>query len=244
MRWLEVADRVFVRRYAELDLSVGLVVGDGACLVVDTRGDVQQGTELATAVREITTAPWEVVLTHDHFDHCFGTVAFLPCAVWAQTGCRPDQQDPVAGVVPVPPNRRVKDTRRLDVGGRAVVLRYFGKAHTDNDLVVHVPDAGVVFAGDLVEQGAPPAFEDAYPTSWPRAVDGILALTPTIVVPGHGDPVDADFVGRQRDELDAIARLSAAVRDGERTTEDALRASPYPADVTKTAIDRVTAGWT
>ena len=37
-RWIEVADRVLVRRYAELDLSVGLVVGDGGCLVVDTAG--------------------------------------------------------------------------------------------------------------------------------------------------------------------------------------------------------------
>jgi hypothetical protein len=38
-------------------------------------------------------------------------------------------------------------------------LRALGRGHTD--LVVRVPDAGVVFAGDLVAQGAPPALEDA-----------------------------------------------------------------------------------
>ncbi|MCW2717936.1 hypothetical protein [Pseudonocardia sp.] len=40
-------------------------------------------------------------------------------------------------------------------------LRALGRGHTDRDLVVRVPDAGLVFAGDLVEQGAPPALEEA-----------------------------------------------------------------------------------
>jgi len=56
-RWVEVGDGVLARRYGELDLTVGLVVGDGACLVVDTRGDAVQGTELAAAVRSVTAAP-------------------------------------------------------------------------------------------------------------------------------------------------------------------------------------------
>jgi glyoxylase-like metal-dependent hydrolase (beta-lactamase superfamily II) len=65
-----------------------------------------------------------------------------------------------------------------------------------------VPDAAVVFAGDLVEQGAPPSIgPDAHPSDWPSALDAILALNPAVVVPGHGDPVDAGFVRRQRDEL-------------------------------------------
>uniref|UniRef100_UPI000560D63E MBL fold metallo-hydrolase n=1 Tax=Promicromonospora kroppenstedtii TaxID=440482 RepID=UPI000560D63E len=89
-RWIEVADGVLVRRYEELDLSVGLVVGAEGCLVVDTGGDAGQGAELAAAVREVTPLPWQVVLTHSHFDHSFGTEAFAPCAVWAQRGCRAD----------------------------------------------------------------------------------------------------------------------------------------------------------
>ena len=80
-RWLELADGVLVRRYDELDLSVGLVIGSHGCLVVDTRSNPDQGAELYAAVREVTRRPCTVVLTHAHFDHCLGTVAFLPAAV-------------------------------------------------------------------------------------------------------------------------------------------------------------------
>src|SRR6185312_478348 len=69
--WSEVADRVFVRRHRSLDLNAVLVVGDGACLVVDTRYDEVEGTELATAVRTVTPHPWQVVNTHFHYDHAF-----------------------------------------------------------------------------------------------------------------------------------------------------------------------------
>ena len=198
-RWIEVAERVFVRRYAELDLSVGLVVGGGQCLVIDTGGDAGQGAELASAVRDVTSLPWRVVLTHSHFDHSFGTEVFAPCQVWAHERCHADLvangarqrekwsrrygeqgeqevADRIAAVCLVLPDRLVGDRAELDLGGRRVELVHFGPAHSDHDLVVHVPDAGVAYAGDLVEQGAPPQFGDAHPQSWPAALDGILAL--------------------------------------------------------------------
>ena len=53
VRWVELADGVLVRRYAELDLSVGLVIGDSDALVVDTRSDPGQGAELRAAVRQV-----------------------------------------------------------------------------------------------------------------------------------------------------------------------------------------------
>ena len=262
--WIEIGDRVLVRRYAELDLSIGLVLGDDACLVVDTRGDLVQGAELAAAVRHVTAAPWTVVLTHAHWDHSFGTARFLPAAVWAHERCATELRDNgaaqratvidmyqamgrsedaghVAEVEPVVPGRLVADRAELHVGGRAVTLAHFGPGHTDNDLVVHVPDAGVVFAGDLVEQGAPPAFEDSYPLAWPRAVDGVLGLAPAVVSPGHGDPVDAAFVTAQRAELAMIATLCSDVIAGRSSRRDALRRSPYPAGVLDAAIERTRA---
>lgn len=262
--WVELGDGVLVRRYTELDLSIGLVLGDGACLVVDTRGDLVQGAELAAAVRRVTAAPWTVVLTHAHWDHSFGTAEFLPAAVWAHERCaadlrehghaqratvidryealgRHDDAAHVAAVQPVVPDRLVSDRAELLVGGRPVTLAHFGPGHTDNDIVVHVPDAGVVFAGDLVEQGAPPAFEDAHPRAWPTAVDGILGLAPTVVSPGHGEPVDATFVTGQRAELAVIATLCEDVIAGRRGRADALRRSPYPAGVLDAAIERTRA---
>lgn len=266
--WTEVGDGVLVRRYAELDLSVGLVLGDHGCLVVDTRGDVEQGAELAAAVRTLTRKPWQVVLTHGHFDHCLGTAALLPAPVWAHQGCRDDLaeggarqhaealehhrgQRPVEQVRPVVPDRTVEHRIELDVGGRRVLLAHLGRGHTDHDLVVWVPDAGVVFAGDLVEQGAPPAFEDAYPLHWPHAVTAMLALGsttgvpgtgPCTAVPGHGEPVDRRFVVAQRDELAELAAGCAAVTAGELDVADLLRRSPFDVATTRTALRRCAAG--
>lgn len=260
--WIEIGSGIFVRRYAELDLSVGLVVGAGGCLVLDTGGDAVQGAELAAAVRELTPHPWTVVLTHSHFDHSFGTEAFLPCPVWAQRGChadlvesgagqqekrvrqyreqgRPHIADRIAEVEIVLPDHLVDDRAELLVGDRPVVLAHYGPAHSSHDLVVHVPDAGVVFAGDLVEHGAPPQFGDADPLAWPGALDRILALDAPVVLPGHGDPVDREFVRAQRDELAAVAELCRAVASGALAVAEAVARSPYPEDFTLAALERV-----
>ncbi len=223
--WREVADRVFVRRHRELDLNCGLVVGDGACLVVDTRSHLGEGQALAEAVRVLTPHPWTVVNTHAHYDHCFGNAAFRPAEIWAHRECvtelaaTAEQQraavvaalladgDPAAELVATtpldPPDRLVDDAAVLDVGGRAVSLRHLGRGHTGADLVVAVDD--VVFAGDLVEEGAPPAMEDAFPLEWPATLSAVLELVRGPVVPGHGNVVDAAFVAGQRDELAALA---------------------------------------
>ena len=79
---------------------------------------------------------------------------------------------------------------------------------------------GVVFAGDLVEEGAPPAFEDGYPLEWPATIDTLLKLVGGPVVPGHGDVVDRDFVTAQRALLEAVccvARSGAGPGDWART---------------------------
>ncbi len=263
-RWVELADGVYARRYDELDLTVGLVVGDGGCLVVDTRGDAEQGAELAAAVREVTAAPWQVAITHAHFDHCFGTAAFLPATVWAHRRCaadlvatgeaqrahwvshyeaaaRPDVARALADAPLHVPDRLLDDSATLTVGGREVMLAHLGRGHTDHDIVVWVPDSGVVFAGDLVEHGAPPAFEDAYPLEWPATVGAVLALGPTVVVPGHGDPVPPSFVHTQHSELTAIADLCRQAATG---TPVDLTNSPYPPSTTHTALTRTLDGAT
>lgn len=260
-RWIEVADRVLVRRYAELDLSVGLVIGDQQALVIDTRGDHAQGAELSNAVRQVTDLHCHVAITHAHFDHCFGTSAFLPAPVWAHRRCvecltrtaaaqrdewvahyrsagKVDTARALAATDPVLPDHLMEEQVELDLGNRSATLLHLGRGHTDHDMVVAVPDAGVVFAGDLVEQGAPPDFGDAHPAEWPSTVDSLLRLNAGLVVPGHGEPVDRDFVRTQRDELSTIAELCHAVRNSGLTISDAVQQSPYPAEPTTTALAR------
>jgi glyoxylase-like metal-dependent hydrolase (beta-lactamase superfamily II) len=264
-RWVEVGDRVLARRYAELDLTVGLVLGDGGCLVVDTRGDEIQGAELAAAVRAVTADPWTVAITHAHFDHALGATAFVPAPIWAQEGAarglvagadlgrttfvaehraagRLEQAAALAAARVVEPDRLVARHAVLRVGGREVRLDHFGPGHTGSDLVVTVPDAGVVFAGDLVEHDASGSFcaESFGPetrlAAWPNALTGILDLEPSIVVAGHGDPVDREFVVSARTQLCGLLDLRVSVRSGEFGVPEAISRASLPEDVVRAAL--------
>jgi glyoxylase-like metal-dependent hydrolase (beta-lactamase superfamily II) len=260
--WQEVGDRVYRFRYRSFDLNVGAVVGDDEVLVIDTRSWAAEATELLADLRALTRLPCrQAVNTHWHFDHCFGNATLRPAAIWGHQRCvaqlrddgeqrrrrlmaaHPEVADELAGVVLDPPDRPVDDGGTdLQVGGRRVELRFCGRGHTDNDLVVVVPDAGVVFAGDLVEEGAPPLYgDDAFPLEWPATLDRLLALAPAVVVPGHGDVVGHGFVRGQREELAAMAALCRRVAAGELPAEAAVRAAPFPEPFARDALERAAA---
>ncbi|SDL32201.1 Glyoxylase, beta-lactamase superfamily II [Nonomuraea maritima] len=254
--WVEVGDRVYVRRHRSFDMNTGLVVGDdGHGLIIDTRGSHREAAQLVEAVRTITAGPWTVVNTHAHFDHCFGNALFRPAEIWGHVRCaeeletygeqqranmidyRPERREELEEVTIVPPDQTFTSTASLDIGGRIVHLRHFGLGHTSNDVVVHVPDAGVVFAGDLVEQGAPPAFADAYPLDWPGTLAAMLNEMPeNVVVPGHGAVVDRAYVVAQHDELALVADL--AKRAHVEGLRDLITQFPYPEPVATQAITR------
>ncbi|TCK20980.1 MBL fold metallo-hydrolase [Pseudonocardia endophytica] len=255
-RWVEVGDRVLARRHDELDLTTGLVIGDDRALVIDTRGDERQGREWFAAVREVTALPLVVVITHAHFDHCFGTSAFAGSPVVAQAGCAAEiaataaaqraewtayyrergddvtaralaATDPPLPDHPVCP--RPGDRYELDLGARTAVVVHPGPGHTGHDLAVHVPDAGVLFAGDLLENGAPPSYgPDSFPGEWANAVGAFLDEHVETLVPGHGEPMSSEQAAAQHDELAEVARLFHGVADGELDRDAADRLSPHP----------------
>ncbi len=255
--WREIADRVFVRRYAFIDQTIGLVVGDGAALVVDSRSSPRQAAELRAEVRSLTAAPLVVVNTHHHWDHTFGNAFFRPAPIWGHERCAaalrergeamrrqiaaelPELMAELAEVAIDPPDRTFTRTAALEVGDRAVELRHLGRGHTDNDIVVLVPDAAVLFAGDLVEVGAPPSFSDAYPLDWPGTLGLLLDLVGGPVVPGHGEVSDRTHVEGQLGDIAAVA--SAARRthaDGGGPEDAAALVDRFPEPVTRLALTR------
>lgn len=203
-RFVEVADLVFVARYRQWDVSVGLVVGRTDAVIVDTRASRTQGGDLLEDIRRLGLGVevTQVVNTHVHFDHTFGNVAFQDATVHAHDNVaaglvsasagikeliRGDLQDaPEYGYTVADlrevlttqvrgPDRTFADTATLDLGGRSVELVYAGRGHTDGDIAIRVSDAQVVFIGDLVEESAPPSFgDDSWPLDWPET---LLRLT-------------------------------------------------------------------
>jgi glyoxylase-like metal-dependent hydrolase (beta-lactamase superfamily II) len=89
-----------------------------------------------------------------------------------------------------------------------VRLRPTGRGHTKGDQVVEVPDAGVLFTGDLAETGQfaifpwfPPYDTDVSGIRWISVMDKLAAEAPRVVVPGHGDIGDAQLLADVRDYL-------------------------------------------
>lgn len=225
--WREIGDRVFVRRFAFFDQTIGAVVGRDRVLVIDTRSTLVQARELLGDLRHVSRLPHVVLNTHAHFDHVLGNGAFRPCEIWGEDGCARFMRDvglerraEVAAAIPAiaadllaspvdPPDRTFAGGATLDLGDRRVDLRFLGRGHTDHDVIALVPDANVVFAGDLVEEGAPPSFGDSFPLEWPATLGHLLdAVGEGQVVPGHGEVVDRDFVAAQLAEIAFLAEMA------------------------------------
>jgi glyoxylase-like metal-dependent hydrolase (beta-lactamase superfamily II) len=99
------------------------------------------------------------------------------------------------------PDRTFSDRLRVDVGGRTVELVELGPAHTQGDVVVHVPDASTVFTGDLLFHGGTPIVWAGPLSNWVAACDAIVAMAPETVVPGHGQLATLDAVRSAREYL-------------------------------------------
>lgn len=211
-----------------------------------------------------------VVNTHAHFDHTFGNVTFTEAydgvpvlahenaaaalaasAPEVQATAAADDRDPrmadIAASRVVLPDQTFSSARVVDLGDRLVEVLHPGRGHTAGDAVVRVGDVDVILAGDLVEESvaraAVPGFgDDCYPMEWPATLDLLdTLLTPaTVVVPGHGLPVDQDFVREQRSAIGVVAETIRDLASRGVGVRDALEAAewPYPREQLVSAVRR------
>lgn len=198
-------------------VNIGLVVGAERALLIDTGCGPRHGARILAAVRTLTSLPLVVANTHAHWDHFFGNATFLHDGVsefWAHANAARAmaasgefQRPEVAGPEPemaagtgsntqlVPPTHLLGSSAvTLDLGGVCVELFTLGRGHTDGDLMVGAP--GVLFTGDVVEEGAEPSLVDSFPQEWATVLETLALLGGQypLMVPGHGRVVDAAFV--------------------------------------------------
>lgn len=141
----------------------------------------------------------------------------------------------MAGITATPPTRTFSGRLVLDVGGREVHLIEVGPAHTDGDVLVHVPEAAVVYTGDIVFNGGAPLVWTGPISRCIAALDQILALGADVVVPGHGPLTDDSGVRRVRAYLEHVATEATARFHAGLTVEEAVAAidmTPF-ADMTE-----------
>jgi glyoxylase-like metal-dependent hydrolase (beta-lactamase superfamily II) len=263
----EVADRIWVARYDWFDVNVTLIGGDRGLLAVDTHASARAARAVIEDVRRLGVGEVVgVVNTHEHFDHTFGNAEFrtaygaIPIhaheTAAAQTVASGDRikelyaadpddphRDEVLDTAVVPADHPFSSAVALDLGDRWVELVHPGRGHTAGDLVVRVPDADVLLAGDLVEESGPPGLgDDSYPLEWPLSLDIVLGLTTagSVVVPGHGAPVDRDFVEEQRNTIGIVAETIRDLATRGVPVTQALEAGewPYPREQLLSAVRR------
>jgi glyoxylase-like metal-dependent hydrolase (beta-lactamase superfamily II) len=234
--------------------NAGFVVTSDGVVVIDALASPAQGARLVEAIRSVTPQPirW-LVLTHHHPDHHFGAIALRRAG--ARVLAHPDVSTGVdeqsreaaesAWTLVVGkremagfryadvPDVRVTDADTLRLGGTTMVIAHpwRGSAHTAGDLIVWLPAARVLFAGDLLIEDGVTLVVDGSSKGLLAALDALARLRPAVAVPGHGaisgDP-DALIAATQG----YVARLRAAMRgalERQRSLNRALDSLP-PAD--------------
>jgi cyclase len=228
----EVAPGIFAAVANPADESslgnAGFVVGPDAVLVVDTFATPGAAEELFAVIRRRTPLPvrW-VVDTHRHGDHIGGNAVFgaAGATILAHENVRARAvTEPRDGTSPAEtparagarlPDVTYRDAATVWLGNRRIDL-LARAGHTGSDSIVAVPDARVVFAGDLFSREAIPNLAEARVDAWIETLDGLLRGYPDATfVPGHGQPGKALDVRFFRDYLRGLRlAVARAMREG------------------------------
>jgi glyoxylase-like metal-dependent hydrolase (beta-lactamase superfamily II) len=209
---------------AEGDPNSGVIVGDDGVIVIDAQATPVMAQLVIDRVRQVTDKPIKyVVLSHYHAVRVLGASAYKAQEILCSDICRAmiaergkEDWDSEYGRFPrlfraaetIPgltwPTVTFARHMNLYLGKRRVELRHIGRAHTAGDIVAYVPDANVVFSGDIVEYKSACYCGDAHFTDWPRTLSRLEQVKADALVPGRGDAL----VG-----VDTVAEGIALTRD-------------------------------
>ena len=226
--------------------NAGFVIGDDGVLVIDSFFNLDAARALVGEIHRLTPKPIRyVVNTHYHLDHTGGDQALRDAGAiiiahrnvrgWVRTenvhllgaNITPAFRAQIAAL-PLPDVVTDKDLT-VCLGSRKVVVRTV-LGHTGGDLTVLVPDANVLFTGDMLWRKIPPNLIDGSVKEW-TATDADFEHMPQAAqvtfVPGHGDVASLKDVADFRAYLLDLKRL---VADGRKAhlKGDALAAAVTP----------------
>jgi cyclase len=219
-------------------INTGFVVGRRGVLVIDTLLTPAMARELSATIRSITDKPvTHVVNTHFHGDHTFGNQVFAGSAeiigstltrdklrtegeshrVWLSGHFKVDFSE----LEITPPGTAFDGSARIDLGGRSVELAETAAGHTGGDVMVLVPDAKVLFTGDVLTINNIPWLGDSPGTA--LLMKDLIDLTTgsaETFVPGHGPNVTTvgremiyQFLGFLADVREQVTRLAGEGAD-------------------------------
>jgi glyoxylase-like metal-dependent hydrolase (beta-lactamase superfamily II) len=230
--------------------NTGFVIGDDGVAVIDTSASagadgnfgIEAAKELLAAIRTLTKLPVRFVInTHYHLDHVGANAVFVDAGAivlahrnvrgWVHSenlrllgsGIKPQQKTFIEALAP--PTVTYDQSVDLYLGSRTIRVRSF-PGHTGGDSVVLIPDAKVVFAGDLFWRNTLPNLIDASTQPWIDTLDTLAKDEPeAMFVPGHGDVGNAQDVMSFREYLATLRKLvsdAQAMRKSGEAVADAV----------------------
>jgi glyoxylase-like metal-dependent hydrolase (beta-lactamase superfamily II) len=191
---------------AEGDPNSGIIVGDDSVMVVDAQPTPAMAGDVIARVAKVTDKPIKyVLLTHYHAARALGAAAYKGAEILASDATRgliaergkQDLESEIGrlprlfhGAESIPgltwPTITFPDEVSIWLGRREVRVMHIGRGHTAGDLIAMVPDAGVVFAGDLVENKTACYCGDAHIAEWLATLDNLAELQAKALLPGRG----------------------------------------------------------
>jgi cyclase len=217
-----------------------VVVGSTGVLIADGQGSVDATSTMLQRIRALTPLPvkW-YVMGSDHGDHTAGN-SVLPediTFIVHRNSLAQLKRDSIAGaangrVVVVPPRAMTSDEEIVDVGTMQVHVKYLGRAHTGGDLMVHLPQQGMLFMSEAYLNRVFPAMRSAYPTEWVGVVDKALAMKDVQrFIPGHGfiesAPVSREELVAYRGALQAVIAEVKRLHGQGLSVDDAIKAARW-----------------
>ncbi len=192
---------------AEGDPNTGVIVGDESVMIVEAQATPRLARKVIECVRSVTDKPIShLVMTHYHAVRVLGASAYGAREVIMSDTARAmvaerGQEDwdsefdrfprLFQGHEEIPgltwPTTTFSDRMSVYLGKRRVDLMHLGRAHTAGDAVVWVPDAEVMFTGDIVEYHSACYCGDGHFHDWPVTLAEIAAFEPRAIAPGRGD---------------------------------------------------------
>ena len=211
---VKLKDDLFVIHNDYVPGNTTVMVTNEGLILVDDKFEIDHASILAE-VKKISSQPVKYVInTHHHGDHSGGNAKLQALGAQVVSSWQARQQM-VDGKQPGLSNITIDNKASLYLGGKRVDLFYFGRGHTNGDIVALFPAQRVLASGDLFTIGdTTPELVD-YPgggsaKQWPQTIEGVLSLDFDQVVPGHGT------VGTKADMRkfhDTAVRLRTRVHD-------------------------------
>lgn len=224
----KLAEDVYLFRH-HFHQSIFLTTPKGVIVTDPISSDA--ATWLKAKIKTLTDQPVRYVLySHDHADHITGGTVFAETATFvSHWAARREILNEPRPDTPLP-DLTFTDRMGIDLGGKHIELIYTGKNHSDNSLVVLLPQNKLLFAVDFipVETVAYRTMQSDYPDDWIESLKQVEQLDFQTLVPGHGKIGTKEHVRKFRGYLEDLrAAVEEQVRKGA-SVEEAKKTVQLP----------------